>query len=189
MDAMVDTEGIETWATQIAHRNLREEILTDKSPGEQDPKTKRRRELLNTGARPVRKALKLMAFDALVARIHRFDFRAEPASKRNFEEIPLLRCNMEVTALRASLANAYAAWKDRLVLRHNTIKKAGQTGFEDAHKDCHMALLDKCNRPLALRFCSQLHDLNIGYRCRAGADRVARRFALLRSISRFWTTH
>ena len=79
----------------------------------------------------------------------------------------MLRCSLEESALRKSIANADSAWEDRLVLRHHHMKKASPKGahdFEDAHKAFHMALLDNARLPLLLRYCSQLYDLNIRYR-------------------------
>ncbi len=167
MDAMLDTEGKETSATHGAYRRLRELILTGELPPGQKLKIEQLRGILDTGASPVREALSLLTSDMLVERIDQRGFRAAPVSKCNFEEILLLRCNLEETALRASIANADAAWEDRLVLRHHRMKKAGQNGtldFEDAHKAFHMALLDNAKLPLLLRYCSQLYDLNIRYR-------------------------
>lgn len=167
MDAMLDTEGKETSATHGAYRRLREMILTGELPPGQKLKIEQLRGLLDTGASPVREALSLLTSDMLVERIDQRGFRAAPVSKCNFEEILLLRCNLEETALRASIANADRAWEDRLVLRHHHMKKAGEKGapdFEDAHKAFHMALLDNSKLPLLLRYCSQLYDLNIRYR-------------------------
>ena len=167
MDVMLDTEGKETSATHGAYRRLRAMILTGELPPGQKLKIEQLRGLLDTGASPVREALSLLTSDMLVERIDQRGFRAAPVSKCNFEEILLLRCNLEETALRASIANADSAWEDRLVLRHYHMKKAGQKGahdFEDAHKAFHMALLDNARLPLLLRYCSQLYDLNIRYR-------------------------
>ncbi|WP_299886660.1 GntR family transcriptional regulator [uncultured Ruegeria sp.] len=167
MDAILDTEGKETSATHGAYRRLREMILTGELPPGQKLKIEQLRKLLNTGASPVREALSLLTSDMLVERIDQRGFKAAPVSKCNFEEILLLRCNLEETALRASIVNADATWEDRLVLRHHHMKRAGQNGshdFEDAHKAFHLALLDNSKLPLLLRYCSQLYDLNIRYR-------------------------
>lgn len=167
MDAMLDTEGKETSATHGAYRRLREMILKGELPAGEKLKIEQLRGLLNTGASPVREALSLLTSDMLVERIDQRGFRAAPVSKSNFEEILMLRCNLEETALRASIANASADWEDRLILRHHHMKKAGQQGvtsFENAHKAFHMALLDNAGLPMLLRYCSQLYDLNIRYR-------------------------
>ncbi|WP_170439454.1 GntR family transcriptional regulator [Ruegeria arenilitoris] len=167
MEAMLDTEVKETSATHGAYRKLREMILTGELPPGQKLKIEQLRGFLETGASPVREALSLLTSDMLVERIDQRGFRAAPVSKCNFEEILMLRCGLEETALRKSIANADSAWEDRLVLRHHHMKKASQKGehdFEDAHKAFHMALLDNARLPLLLRYCSQLYDLNIRYR-------------------------
>lgn len=167
MDAMLDTEGKETSATHGAYRKLREMILTGDLPAGEKLKIEQLRGMLDTGASPVREALSLLTSDMLVERIDQRGFRAAPVSKSNFEEILLLRCTLEETALRASIANADAAWEDRLILRHHHMKKAGQQGsasFEIAHKAFHMALLDNAGLPMLHRYCAQLYDLNIRYR-------------------------
>ncbi|WP_425046044.1 GntR family transcriptional regulator [Primorskyibacter sp. S87] len=167
MDALLDTEGKETSATHAAYRKLREMILTGELPAGEKLKIEQLRNLLNTGASPVREALSLLTSDMLVERLDQRGFRSAPVSKENFEEILLLRCKLEETALRTSIANSDAEWEDRLVLRHHHMKKAGQQGtpaFETAHKAFHMALLAKAEMPMLQRYCSQLYDLNIRYR-------------------------
>ncbi|WP_461405550.1 GntR family transcriptional regulator [Falsiruegeria mediterranea] len=164
---MLDTEGKEKSATHNAYQRLREMILTGELPPGHKLKIEQLRGLLDTGASPVREALSLLTSDMLVERIDQRGFRAAPVGKANFEEILMLRCNLEETALRASISNADEDWEDRLVLRHHHMKKAGQKEariFEDAHKAFHMALLDNANLPVLLRYCSQLYDLNIRYR-------------------------
>lgn len=164
---MLDTEGKETSATHGAYRRLREMILTGELPAGEKLKIEQLRGMLNTGASPVREALSLLTSDMLVERLDQRGFRAAPVSKANFEEILLLRCTLEETALRASIANADEAWEDKLVLCHHHMKKASQQGsetFEDTHKAFHMALLENAGLPMLLRYCAQLYDLNIRYR-------------------------
>ncbi|MBT8169845.1 GntR family transcriptional regulator [Phaeobacter gallaeciensis] len=167
MNVVLDTEGKETSATHGAYLRLRDLILTGELPAGEKLKIEQLRKLLQTGASPVREALSLLTSDMLVERIDQRGFRAAPVSKENFEEILMLRCTLEETALRASIQNADAAWEDRLVLRHHHMNRASQRkapDFEDAHKAFHMALLDNSNLPMLARYCSQLYDLNIRYR-------------------------
>ncbi len=167
MNVMLDTDGKETSATHGAYLKLREMILTGALPPGEKLKIEQLRGLLSTGASPVREALSLLTSDMLVERIDQRGFRAAPVGKANFEEILLLRCTLEETALRASIRNADAAWEDRLVLRHHHMKKASQRDapdFEIAHKAFHMGLLDNAHLPMLKRYCSQLYDLNIRYR-------------------------
>ena len=165
MNVMTDAEGKETSATRGAYLKLREMILTGELPAGEKLKIEQLRGLLSTGASPVREALSLLTSDMLVERIDQRGFRAAPVSKANFEEILMLRCTLEETALRASMNNANANWEDRLVLSHHHMKKAsGGPNFEEAHKAFHMALLDNAGLPMLERYCAQLYDLNIRYR-------------------------
>lgn len=167
MNVLTDTEGKESSATHGAYLKLRGLILTGELPPGQKLKIEQLRKLLQTGASPVREALSLLTSDMLVERIDQRGFRAAPVGKANFEEILMLRCAFEETALRASIQNADTDWEDRLVLRHHHMNRAGQrrtADFEDAHKAFHMALLDNAHLPMLARYCSQLYDLNIRYR-------------------------
>ncbi len=167
MNVMPDRDSKETSATHGAYLKLRELILTGELPPGDKLKIEQLRKLLETGASPVREALSLLTSDMLVERIDQRGFRAAPVGKANFEEILMLRCTLEETALRASIRNADAEWEDRLVLRHHHMQRAGlrkAPDFEDAHKAFHMALLDNAHLPMLERYCSQLYDLNIRYR-------------------------
>ena len=167
MNVMAKTDGKEKSATHAAYLKLREMILTGELPAGKKLKIEQLRGLLRTGASPVREALSLLTSDMLVERLDQRGFRAAPVGKANFEEILLLRCTLEETALRASLKNADAAWEDRLVLRHHHMKRSSAEAvadFEVAHKAFHMALLDSSGLPMLERYCAQLYDLNIRYR-------------------------
>ena len=167
MNVVLNTEGKVTSATNAAYLKLRHLILTCELSARQKLKIEQLRKFLETGASPVREALNLLTSDMLVERIDQRGFRAAPVNKANFEEILLLRCNLEEIALRASIANANAEWEDRLVLRHHHMNRSGPSNvpdFEDAHKAFHMALLDNSGLPMLERYCSQLYDLNIRYR-------------------------
>ncbi|SPF75758.1 hypothetical protein ALP8811_00752 [Aliiroseovarius pelagivivens] len=167
MNMVTETATKESSATRGAYLKLREMILT----GEIEPgfklKIEQLRRLLDLGSSPVREALSLLTSDKLVERIDQRGFRAAPVSKANFEEILMLRCTLEDMALRASIANADAAWEERLILKHYHMNKArgGEVvTFEAAHKAFHMALLDQSGLPMLEGYCSQLYDLNIRYR-------------------------
>ncbi|MEM9351161.1 MAG: GntR family transcriptional regulator [Pseudomonadota bacterium] len=167
MNVMHTTDGKENSATHDCYLRLRDMILTGAlAPGEK-LKIETLRQLLNTGASPVREALSLLTSDMLVERIDQRGFRAAPVGRLNFEEILLLRCTLEETALRLSIKQADAEWEEQLVLRHHHMKRASggdEALFERAHKAFHMALLSRAGMPTLLRYCSQLYDLNIRYR-------------------------
>lgn len=167
MNLMKDVNTKETSATHGAYLQLRDMILTGELEAGKKLKIEELRGFLDVGASPVREALSLLTSDKLVERIDQRGFRAAPVSKENFEEILLLRCTLEDMALRATIANADAAWEERLVLRHYHMTKAKGTDmpvFEKAHKAFHMALISNTNLPMLEGYCAQLYDLNIRYR-------------------------
>ena len=125
------------------------------------------RQLLDTGASPIREALSLLTSDYLVERIDQRGFRAAPVSRANFDEILALRCTLEDKAIREGLPLASADWEENVVLAHHRMQKAQEATderFEDMHKAFHMSLLAASTAPILLKFCSQLYDLNIRYR-------------------------
>jgi DNA-binding GntR family transcriptional regulator len=162
----------ESSATSKAYLTLRDMIVTGEvKPGEK-LKIEGLRRRLDTGASPIREALSLLTSDNLVERIDQRGFRATPTSRANFEEILLLRCELEDVALRQSIANRSQDWEDSVVVSHHRMMRApsgNPQAFEGLHKAFHMALLAECDGPILLKFCSQLYDLNIRYRYLAGS--------------------
>jgi len=158
-------------ATQRTYRAIRRMIVTGEiRPGEK-LKIEGLRSRLNTGASPIREALSLLTSEHLVERIDQRGFRASPTNRKNFDEILLMRCELEDMALRKSIARADEAWEEALVLAHHRMtraRKAQAEDFEDHHKAFHIALLSNSGMPILIRFCSQLYDLNIRYRFLAG---------------------
>jgi DNA-binding GntR family transcriptional regulator len=168
----------EASATQRTYVALRDMIVTGAvQPGEK-LKIEGLRDKLQTGASPIREALSLLTSDNLVERIDQRGFRAAPTSQSNFADILSLRCALEDMALRQSIAARDDAWEENLVLCHHRMVRAQRTGdaaFEDLHKAFHLALLEACDAPILLKFCSQLYDLNIRYRYLAGRSLNYRR--------------
>jgi len=165
------TQSPKDSATTLAYNKLRWLILTgDLAPGEK-LKIGGLRDMLGTGASPIREALSLLVSDQLVVRHEQRGFSAAATSKENFDEILELRCSLEGKALIKSIAHATAEWEEALVLSHHRLTKLSgdrSDAFEREHKTFHMALIGNCQSPLLLRFCSQLYDLNIRYRYLAG---------------------
>lgn len=159
-------------ATQKAYLALRDLIVTGQiKPGEK-LKIEGLRNRLQTGASPIREALSLLTSDNLVERLDQRGFRATCTSRSNFEEILLLRCELEDMALRQSIAGRTQAWEENVVVIHHRMvraKSGDPIAFEGLHKAFHMALLAQSGRPILMKFCSQLYDLNIRYRYLAGS--------------------
>ena len=172
LDTVQNPSTSDASATQKTYLALRRMIVFgDIRPGEK-LKIEGLRQRLDTGASPIREALSLLTSDNLVERIDQRGFRVAQTSRKNFEEILMLRCELEDTALRQSIANSTQDWEEAIVLGHHRMVRAqaaGDASFEDLHKAFHMALLGGCDAPILLKFCSQLYDLNIRYRYLAGS--------------------
>jgi len=174
MDKPVTSPPSSQSSTQRAYLALRSDIIFGRvAPGER-LKIDTLKEVLDTGASPVREALSLLTSDQLVDRIDQRGFRVAATSREQFQEILDLRCRLEDLALRDSVAHGTAEWEEALVLAHHYMLRArlkDQEEFETCHKAFHMALLAGCTSPILLRFCAQLYDLNVRYRYLAGKSK------------------
>lgn len=161
-------------STQRTYLTIRNEIITGKlSPGER-LKVETLKENYGTGASPIREALSLLTSDQLVERLDQRGFRVAQTSRHQFQEILNLRCTLEDMALRQSVENGGRDWEENLVLIHHYLSRTDRADvetFEERHKNFHMALLEACDSPILLRFCSQLYDLNVRYRFLAGKSK------------------
>ena len=140
------------------------------APGER-LKVERLHDLIGAGSAPIREALSLLTSDQLVERHDQRGFRVAQVSAEQFREILRLRCSLEDMALRESIKFADQSWEENLVLALHRVNRDDKTDvmrFEKAHKKFHMALLQRCQSPILLKFCDQLYDLNIRYRYLAG---------------------
>ncbi len=172
--ANTDATTIEASSTQQAYQTIRRMIvMAELKPGEK-LKINRLKELLNTGASPIREALSLLTSDQLVERLDQRGFRTAEANRENFNEILALRCSLEDMAIRQSIENATTDWEENLVLCHHRMVKEQRNKletFEQLHKDFHTSLLANCGSPILLKFCNQLYDLNVRYRYIAGRSK------------------
>jgi len=172
--AMVDNQiggTVPQSATQRVYRELRKQLIHGEiSPG-QKLKVESLKVQLDSGNSPIREALSLLTSDQLVERIDQRGFIAATASKANFHEILMLRCQLEDIALRASINTGNNGWEENLVLAHHRLSQVNWNDpdeWEVRHRAFHHALLAGCGSPILLRFCEQLYDLNIRYRFLAG---------------------
>jgi len=166
-------------ATQRVYRDLRKQIIHGEIAPGQKLKVESLKVQLDSGNSPIREALSLLTSDQLVERIDQRGFIAAKASKANFQEILMLRCQLEDIALRASIQSGDGAWEEQLVLSHHRLSQVDMKSYEEwelQHRAFHHALLAGCGSSILLRFCEQLYDLNIRYRFLAGKSvRYARR--------------
>jgi len=166
-----NTENVPSSATQRVYRDLRKKIIHGDIPPGQKLKVESLKIMLDAGNSPIREALSLLTSDQLVERIDQRGFIAATASKANFQEILMLRCQLEDIALRTSITSGDDAWEENLVLAHHRLASVNWDSpekWELQHRAFHSALLAGCGSLILLRFCEQLYDLNIRYRFLAG---------------------
>lgn len=158
-------------ATQRAYHDIRKLIINGEIAPSEQLKVESLKVLLRTSASPIREALSLLTSDQLVERIDQRGFRSAPVSKTHFQEILMLRCQLEGLAIRNSIQSGDKSWEENLVLSHYRLQQSDRTNAEEwerQHRAFHSALLQGCNSPILLRYCDQLYDLNIRYRFLAG---------------------
>lgn len=163
--------------TSQAYTRLRTDILTGAIAPGTKLKIEQLRQLLGSGASPIREALSLLTSDHLVERIDQRGFRVALVSEDEFQELLRTREWLEERALRESIARGDKAWEESVVLSHyylsRTPRTTGESGgtssvWERHHRALHFALLGACGSAIMLRFCEQLYDQNIRYRHLAG---------------------
>ncbi|ETX11820.1 GntR family transcriptional regulator [Marinomonas ushuaiensis DSM 15871] len=162
-----DTKSMTKTAIDRVYQELRQKIIKGEfSPGER-LKVETLKPLFDTGASPIREALSLLTSNKLVERIDQKGFRVSAVSAENFNEIFMLRCNLESLALRKSIELGDNAWEEKLVLLHHRLSRTSMADFdvwEPMHKSFHMCLLEACQSPILLSYCNNLYDQNIRYR-------------------------
>ncbi|MDB4837297.1 GntR family transcriptional regulator [Marinomonas sp.] len=154
-------------AIDRVYQELRQKIIKGEFlPGER-LKVESLKPLFDTGASPIREALSLLTSNKLVDRIDQRGFRVSAVSEANFDEIFMLRCTLDVLALRKSIEFGDTAWEERLVLLNHRLSRTKMEEFdvwEPLHKAFHMCLIEACQSQILLSYCNNLYDQNIRYR-------------------------
>jgi DNA-binding GntR family transcriptional regulator len=164
-DLVLAQEG-KTAINRVYHQLRTMIIKCELSPGEK-LKIESLKQRLDIGASPIREALSLLTSDGLVNRLDQRGFIVAPISRSNFDEILMLRCQLDVLALERSIELGAQDWEERIVILHHRLNRADPSDFEtweESHKSYHMGLLSECNSPILLNYCNQLYDQNIRYR-------------------------
>ncbi|MBM7038484.1 GntR family transcriptional regulator [Vibrio ulleungensis] len=164
-EIILEQEG-KTAINRVYHQLRTMIIKCELSPGEK-LKIESLKNRLDIGASPIREALSLLTSDGLVNRLDQRGFIVAPISRANFDEILMLRCQLDVLALQQSIEFGDQQWEEKLVILHHRLNRADPSDFEtweNTHKSFHMGLISQCNSPILLRYCNQLYDQNIRYR-------------------------
>jgi DNA-binding GntR family transcriptional regulator len=154
-------------AIERVYDQLRQKIIRGELAPGSKLKIEQLKPLFGTGASPIREALSLLTSNKLVERIDQRGFRVSPISEENFNEILMLRCDLDALALGLSIDKGDSAWEEKLVLCHHYLSRTSiddHDEWESRHKDFHMCLIEACDSPILMDYCSQLYDKNIRYR-------------------------
>ncbi len=145
------------------------------------------------GTSPLREALSRLTADRLVVQEVNRGFSVPPLTPADFLDVAALRLELEVKALKASIAAGDEAWEEGVVLAHHRLKRLGspdggptdpaaERDWETRHRAFHAALIAACGSPMTLHFCGLLNDQFDRYRRVVGRDgdvqkRLARQHA------------
>jgi len=170
--AIQEEKSSRTLAAGIATR-LRTQIANGEiAPGEklhlEDLRAK-----FGVSLSPLREALSRLTAEGFVVGMEgQRGYRVAPVSEHNLMEVTRLRAEIEVLALRESIARGDDRWEGEVVLALHRLAKLERlaTGeprveeWEKAHRAFHQSLFSACRMPLLLNFCATLHDLSDRYR-------------------------
>ena len=160
-----------TLASSIAAR-LRMAIME----GELAPGAKLRLEDLRTqyqvSLSPLREALSRLSMDGLIEVAEQKGYRVAPVSLENYEEITILRTELESLALRRSIEMGDDRWEGAMVAAFHRLHKLEKARTDDApidawelaHREFHNTLIGASHMPLLSKMCGTLHDLSDRYR-------------------------
>ena len=178
---MAQVESAAESLTRRAYAQLRQDIIEGTLQPGSKLKIQELTKAYSTGASPIREALSHLASDRLVNRIEGRGFRVSDVSREEFLDLLRVRIWVEGKALAESIAIADPAWEDAVLSTNFRLAQSARStredrfepnaDWEDKHKRFHMALIEGCRSPIAIRICDQLYDQNIRYRKIAGPGR------------------
>ncbi|PZU18723.1 MAG: GntR family transcriptional regulator [Shinella sp.] len=169
--AVLIDDGKNTMASQLMDR-LREAIVSGKLPAGSKINLSKASTLFNVSLSPLREALARLISDGLVEFEDNRGYRVAPVSLGNLEEVTALREQFETYALAESIRVGGIEW-ERNVMRvlhkmNRTERDASRPEtlelWEAAHREFHLTLISGCGKPLLLKFCSVMLNLNDRYR-------------------------
>lgn len=130
------------------------------------------RDRFATSISPLREALARLTADGLVVFEDQRGFRVAPVSREEFADLALLRADLEVAALRASVEKGDVNWESEVVRALHRLARTPTEGPEDgwqqAHSVFHKALIAGAGRPVLQAIWGGLADRMRRYRALVG---------------------
>lgn len=169
--APMDRPGKPTLAGQIREA-LRKRILGGAlEPGERLNLDALKQEY-SISLSSLREAVTQLSSDGLIETQAQRGYRVAPISLANLDEVTCLRAELEPLALRLAMRNGGLDWETdvmgNLYRLNHTVRRPDDPGsvaaWEDAHNKFHVALIDRCDMPLLMKFHGILMNMNDRYR-------------------------
>ncbi len=166
-----ERKGKPTIAGRLAE-TLRSRILSgDLAPGEK-LNLDRMRDDLSVSVSSLREAVTRLVADGLVIAEEQRGYHVAPISLENLEEVTRLRADLEPLALRGAIRNGGLDWEADVMAALYRLNRTERTpgnaesieAWEEAHNAFHLALIDRCDMPLLMRFHRVLMNMNDRYR-------------------------
>lgn len=130
------------------------------------------RDCFATSISPLREALARLTADGLVLFEDQRGFRVAPVSRQEFFDLALLRADLELTALQASVENGDMDWESNVVRALHRLARTPpddpSDGWLQAHSVFHRALVAGAGRPVLLATWTVLADKVRRYRALVG---------------------
>lgn len=131
-------------------------------------------ERYGVGNIPLREALSRLAMAGFVAAVDQRGFRVVPASTEELLDIMQVMTQLELEALKDSIAHGDLAWEGKIVSTFHLLSRLPMLNkklpgtmnpeWEVAHDAFHTALLSACRSPWLLRLAALLREHSARYR-------------------------
>lgn len=165
--------------TSAVHAALRADILTTRlAPGEKLPVAALAKRF-DVSLSAVREALSRLVADGFVTSEDQRGFRVAPLDMADLEDLTETRIEIEVLALRRSIARGGAAWEEELRAAWDGLRRLPYTlarqaapydgGWAESHFRFHEALASACGLTWLMRLRRTLFEQSERYRALARA--------------------
>jgi len=158
---------------QTAYRAMRADIISGVRPPGERLQVEKLKQIYAIGPTPIREALQKLTTEQLVRFEGNRGFTVAPLDPAEFHDLNIARTEVEMAAIRRSIAAGDGAWEARVVAAAYLMNKADsaltdQTSVPDewerANAAFHTAMVDACGSHWLLRTRAMLQDLCERYR-------------------------
>ena len=165
-------DGSET-LTQIAYRAIRNDIIRGVRPPGERLRIEKLKQIYEIGPTPISEALQKLNAEQLVLAEGNRGFTVAPLDAAEFHDLNVARTEVELAALRRSIALGDAEWEARVVAASYLMQKQDAAladadsvpdSWEHANAAFHTAMVDACGSHWLLRTRDMLQDLCERYR-------------------------